>query len=51
MAREGVETIGPMSREEWHAWLERNHAASPPVFLTLTKKGSKLPGVRYEEAM
>ncbi|HEX2187651.1 MAG TPA: YdeI/OmpD-associated family protein [Longimicrobiaceae bacterium] len=37
--------------EDWEAWLERNHAASPGVWLRLGKKGSGLPSPSYDEAL
>lgn len=39
------------SREGWAAWLERNHAASPGIWLRLAKKGSGLPSVTRDEAL
>ena len=38
-------------RAAWRRWLERHHASSGPVWLALLKKGSRAPGVTYEEAV
>src|ERR687896_2617767 len=38
-------------RSSWAAWLEKNHAASPGVWLRLAKKSSNLESVSYEEAV
>ena len=39
------------SRAEWRAWLERNHATVPEVWLVYAKKASGKPTVRYAEAV
>lgn len=39
------------SREDWAAWLDRNHAASPGVWLRIGKKASGLRSVTYDEAV
>lgn len=39
------------SRAEWRAWLERNHATAPEVWLVYAKKHSGKPTVRYAEAV
>ncbi len=36
---------------DWSAWLNEHHAASPGVWLQLTKKGAGTPSVTYEEAI
>jgi uncharacterized protein YdeI (YjbR/CyaY-like superfamily) len=38
-------------RSSWAAWLEKNHAASPGVWLRLAKKSSKLKSVSYADAV
>jgi uncharacterized protein YdeI (YjbR/CyaY-like superfamily) len=38
-------------KEDWATWLDRNHRASPGVWLQLAKKGSKLRTVTYGEAL
>ena len=35
----------------WAAWLEKNHAASPGLWLRLAKKASNLKSVSYAEAV
>ncbi len=39
------------NREDWAAWLERNHGESAGVWLQIAKKGSKLQSVTYKEAL
>lgn len=41
----------PRGREEWRAWLERNHDTSPGVWLVYYKKSSGQPRVSYDEAV
>lgn len=41
----------PQGREEWRAWLERNHDTSPGVWLVYYKKSSGQPRVSYDEAV
>jgi uncharacterized protein YdeI (YjbR/CyaY-like superfamily) len=38
------------SQKEWEAWLERNHETQG-VWLKLSKKGSGIPSVSYQEAV
>ena len=38
-------------RSSWAAWLEKNHAASPGVWLRLAKKSSNLKSVSYDDAV
>ena len=45
------ERLEPGDREEWRAWLEKNHDSSPGVFLVTRKKNSTGKGVTYEEAV
>lgn len=37
--------------KSWSAWLEKNHASSPGVWLKLAKKGSGIQSVSYPEAL
>lgn len=37
--------------KDWAAWIEKNHAASPGVWLRIAKKGSGLESVTYAEAL
>jgi uncharacterized protein YdeI (YjbR/CyaY-like superfamily) len=39
------------SRAEWRKWLEQNHPSKKSVWLVISRKGSKMPGVSYEEAV
>jgi uncharacterized protein YdeI (YjbR/CyaY-like superfamily) len=39
------------SIDDWRNWLEENHMIKKNVWIVLQKKGSKKPGIRYEEAV
>jgi uncharacterized protein YdeI (YjbR/CyaY-like superfamily) len=39
------------NQQAWEAWLGKNHAASPGVWLKLAKKGSGQDSVTYDEAL
>lgn len=39
------------SKEDWAAWLERNHRENKGLWLQIAKKGSKLQSVTYGEAL
>jgi uncharacterized protein YdeI (YjbR/CyaY-like superfamily) len=39
------------SKEDWAAWLEKNHKKSPGLWLRHAKKGSDLRSVTYQEAL
>lgn len=41
----------PLSRAEWRAWLEQNHAAQPGIWFVYNKKFSGLSRVEYDEAV
>jgi uncharacterized protein YdeI (YjbR/CyaY-like superfamily) len=50
----GIEVENPLyvkDREEWRQWLQENHAIEKGVWLMFYKVGSKLPSVRYDEAV
>ncbi|HEV8579173.1 MAG TPA: YdeI/OmpD-associated family protein [Thermoanaerobaculia bacterium] len=38
-------------QQAWSAWLEKNHAKSPGLWLKLAKKGSETQTVSYNEAL
>ncbi len=38
-------------KEDWAAWLDRNHRKSTGLWLQIAKKGSKLQSVTYGEAL
>lgn len=40
-----------LSRAEWRAWLQANHAAQPEAWLVLKRKSAPGPGLLYEEAV
>ncbi len=39
------------NKEEWRAWLEKNHALSTEIWLVYFKKHTKKPTVTYNEAV
>ena len=39
------------SKKKWAAWLAKDHAISPGVWLKLAKKGSGILSITYEEAL
>ncbi len=39
------------SRQDWAAWLEKNHRKSAGLWLRLAKKGSQSQSVSYQEAL
>jgi len=43
------ERVHPKSRAEWRAWLERNHADSPGIWLLYYKKATGKPRLEYDE--
>ena len=38
-------------QQDWSAWLNKNHATSPGVWLQLAKKGADIASISYEEAI
>ena len=42
-------TVHPLTRDEWRAWLERNHERPGGVWLVTYKKATGKPRVEYEE--
>ncbi|MFN8444727.1 MAG: YdeI/OmpD-associated family protein [Caldilineaceae bacterium] len=44
-------SIHPLTRAEWRAWLEANHALSPGVWLISYKKASGKARFEYEDAV
>lgn len=45
------ETVSFATRDQWTAWLEKNHDSSPGVWLKIAKKGSGVETVSYPEAL
>jgi uncharacterized protein YdeI (YjbR/CyaY-like superfamily) len=39
------------SKRAWLAWLEKNHATNPGLWLRFAKKGSQLKSMSYQEAL
>ena len=39
------------SQAKWATWLEKNHEASPGIWLKIAKKGSGFKSVSYDEAL
>lgn len=48
---EGYTRVEARDRERWRAWLDKNHAKSPGVWLVFYKKSSGKPTVKYDEAV
>jgi uncharacterized protein YdeI (YjbR/CyaY-like superfamily) len=48
---EQYKRVEARDRKKWRAWLEKNHARSPGVWLVFYKKTSGKPTVRYDEAV
>jgi uncharacterized protein YdeI (YjbR/CyaY-like superfamily) len=39
------------SKQDWSAWLEKNHGKSPGLWLRLAKKNSTIQSVSYKDAL
>jgi uncharacterized protein YdeI (YjbR/CyaY-like superfamily) len=39
------------SKDAWAAWLAEHHASAPELWVKIAKKGSRVPGVTYVEAV
>lgn len=48
---DNLKIVRARDRRAWRAWLERNHARSPGVWLLYFKKASGRPSVGYAEAV
>ena len=46
-----LNAIHPLTRAEWHAWLEDNHGRAEGVWLISYKKATGKPRIEYEEAV
>ena len=44
-------SIHPLTRAEWRAWLEENHSRGEGVWLITYKKATGKPRVEYDEAV
>ena len=44
-------SVHPLTRAEWRAWLEANHTRRDGVWLVTFKKDTGLPRVEYDEAV
>jgi hypothetical protein len=52
MARDRApQSVHPLTRGEWRAWLEQHHANATGVWLITYKKATGKPRVAYEEAV
>ena len=51
MEKQGLPVLAFSDAAEWEAWLEREHASCPGVWLQLAKKGSGASSPTYEEAV
>lgn len=45
------DSVHPLTRAEWRAWLELHHETSTGVWLTTFKKATGRPRVEYDEAV
>ena len=43
--------IQPKSRKAWRAWLAKNHASSPGIWLVYAKKHTGIPSLTYADAV
>lgn len=48
---DGRQVVRAKDPRAWRAWLRRHHHASPGVWLVISKKGARQPGVTYVEAV
>jgi len=46
-----LKQLQPKSRQAWRAWLTKNHATSPGVWLVYAKKHTKIPSLTYSDAV
>ena len=44
-------SVQPASRKAWRAWLKKNHASSPGIWLIYAKKHTGIPSLTYGEAV
>ena len=51
MSDAGYPRLQPKSRREWRAWLRKNHAKCPGLWLVYAKKASGLPSLAYADAV
>jgi len=52
MVKQSTDLLDMLFKDQkaWAAWLDKNHAKSPGVWLKLAKKGSETRSVAYQEA-
>lgn len=46
-----MDQIAATTRAEWRRWLSAHHASSAGIWLVLSKKGSGIPSVSYDDAV
>jgi uncharacterized protein YdeI (YjbR/CyaY-like superfamily) len=51
MLKKGLPIIHFESREDWEAWLQKNHATSDGIWVKLAKKSSKVNSVSRQEVL
>ncbi|MBL7748995.1 MAG: YdeI/OmpD-associated family protein [Chitinophagaceae bacterium] len=51
MATPDYQTTHPKNRQQWRAWLTKNHTSSPGVWLVYYKKESGKPRMSYDESV
>ena len=47
----GTPAIWARDRQQWRQWLAENHLTTPRIWLIIVHKHSRMPGIRYEEAV
>jgi uncharacterized protein YdeI (YjbR/CyaY-like superfamily) len=50
-AKKELLLLQPKSRKAWRAWLDKNHASSPGIWLVYAKKHTGIPSLTYSEAV
>lgn len=51
MTKAPPDSVHPLSRAEWRAWLEQNHTRASGVWLITYKKAAGQPRVEYDDAV
>ena len=46
-----LENLHVRSGQQWHAWLQKNHASSPGIWFVFYKKHAAMTSIPYEDAV
>jgi uncharacterized protein YdeI (YjbR/CyaY-like superfamily) len=46
-----LENLDVRSRQQWRAWLQKNHASSPGIWFVFYKKHAAMTSIPYEDAV